>query len=506
MIGTPIVLLLLSMFGKADPIFAHATKEFFGQDFLKHVPQRLFWSVILFFAFAPAAFLSLSDKITSPFGNFMKGRWNREMTVVMALVAIVVASFLVVQWPYIFARVPAETDLSKFGVPNYSEYVKRGFNELIRIAILLYGLLWAGLLLFRDKPKKERGLLPIVQVGVIVEFLIFIASVFRRIWLYQLYHGWTLIRIYGGVFLVWLTGMVLFLALRHFYKKRWVMGEVILTASIVIALSLFNAEHFIATTHPPTVNKRVDYVYLSRLSSDGYTGWKQALDHAEEVLTNPQLHTKALLDTHDRREISYAGTILLRLAIKHRSFLSWYGSKDETWQYINAVIDFERSLHPEKLAVVPEQRIKAGTGVQIIPEKTALKEEVNKQKELFDDIQKKRNELNPFDVLQGISISFPVAQYGVAVGAMQEYPISFFSVYKPYKTPPYKDPWNRMLSWNASEADAYKHMQQDMPIERLLRVQKAFIQLSQKISKQPEGEQTVESDISFDAPFLEWIY
>jgi hypothetical protein len=126
----------------------------------------------------------------------------------MTLVGITVGAFLIVQWPYIFAHVAAETDLSQFGVATYSEYVKRGFIELLFISGILYSLLWVGLLTLRSKKEKTFHALQIIQSGVIVLFSIFLLSIARRILLYWDLHGLSLIRIYGGVFLLWIAGMM----------------------------------------------------------------------------------------------------------------------------------------------------------------------------------------------------------------------------------------------------------------------------------------------------------
>ena len=228
-------------------------------------------------------------------------KYLREFVVVMTLVSCIMAAFLIVQWQYIFVSVPAETDLSRFGVQTYSEYVTKGFIELLQVAVLLYSLLWAGLLLLR-RNNFNHMFLKMMQYVVVGEFVLFAASVLRRVHLYQAYHGLTLIRVYGALFLLWLLVMIVTLAARHMTRRPVVQYEIIFTLIILVFIGLHNTEAFIATSSPPTVNDRVDYIYLSRLSADGVVGWKQAYNHAKEVLANPQFNSGKVIGQEDRRE------------------------------------------------------------------------------------------------------------------------------------------------------------------------------------------------------------
>ncbi|KKU44898.1 MAG: hypothetical protein UX62_C0046G0025, partial [Microgenomates group bacterium GW2011_GWA2_46_7] len=99
-----------------------------------------------------------------------------------------------------------------------------------------------------------------------LEFVVFISSIFRRVWLYQSYHGLTLARLYGLVLLTWVVGMMATMGLRYLYQNmRWVKVEIAWMVIVVFGSITLNMESLIIQD-PPTVNGRVDYVYLSRLS------------------------------------------------------------------------------------------------------------------------------------------------------------------------------------------------------------------------------------------------
>jgi len=98
-----------------------------------------------------------------------------EVTVVMVITTIVLGSFLIVQWPYVFVTVAYETDLSLFGVATYSEYVRRGFIELLMATIWVYGLVWLGLIAMRNKAKSlSHSVLNKVQLVVLAQLALLI--------------------------------------------------------------------------------------------------------------------------------------------------------------------------------------------------------------------------------------------------------------------------------------------------------------------------------------------
>lgn len=295
-LAVPIIMVVMGLLAAGDPAY-----NSFVADILKNI-QRLFvhiiFTLILFGIMLPYTFLKLRlipKKIYD---------WSlpiaTEINVVIGLVITALGSFLIVQWPYVFVKVAAETSLTKFGVATYSEYVNRGFGEFILVALIVYVLAWAGVWI-----KKVS---PWLQALLFGEFAIFIVSIFRRIALYQQYHGWTLARIYGGFLLVLVAGLMGILAWRYVSKKNLLSAELAFAAIIILVFSWFPAENFVA----PTVNNNPDYVYLSRLSTDGYEGWKKSYFYVKEVLERPY-YLKPVLNREDRREIAYAQLILINL-------------------------------------------------------------------------------------------------------------------------------------------------------------------------------------------------
>lgn len=503
-IGLPVVFTLIVLLSGADPIYAKFIEGILKLEWFK-IPDSwrtrilfsLFWLVFL----SPLLYLRRKSEFRSPLSALAKVTFTQEMSIVMVLVALTLGSFIVIQAPYVFANVPFETDLSKFGVATYSEYVKKGFFELLFVAAFIYSLVWLGLLFLRTKPKVEQGILKYLQLAVLFEFAIFLLSIFRRIYLYQLHHGWSLVRIYGGIFLIWLTIITTILLLRHFYTKKWVYFEVGVTAVVVLFIGVFNAEHFIATTHPPTVNKRIDYVYLSRMSADGYEGWKKAYLYAQNILVNRNLEQKDLITRDERREVVYAGMVTRNLVENYHDLVQKYASFEEWLNYNNAVYNFVLNTIDADVINSEPTSSEQNTDTAInnaIQTKEGLIRELSE----ISRLSKKARVIDPVYNPLHFTFNQPIA-YGF---------VDFTTIYSFYWLPTegqlvtqaedQPGTWDFLFSWNGSRARAFEGIKQDIPLENLFLLQKRYFELEQKIRRQSPEEREFDIDISFNTPFL----
>ena len=509
MIGLPIIVVLIVLLSRADPIFNHFIQQVFNISLL----QRLFFTLFILSVFSPLIILKRQTKIYSPIPQIESLALIHEFTVVMGLVALTLGSFLVVQAPYVFVNVPFETSLSQFGLNTYSEYVRRGFSELLLVGAIIYILVWVGLLMLRGQTAKRKQYLRYTQMFVFAEFAIFIISLFRRIWLYQAYHGLSLIRIYGGIFLLWLSCITLILVLRHFVKRKWVMAEVGITVIFVILTGLFNAEDFIARVHPPTVNKRIDYIYLSRMSADGYMGWKMAFDQAEKVLLQSGYLDKPLLDREDRREIAYSGRALAYLTFKYHNLIHKYASVEEWRRYNETIYSYLKSvLQKESDYLIYEPRVNNKYQIPYITGTLVTNPAlIEKELKLLDERLNKLNQPQTYKKRE-INISFGIL-YNPTY--FQNKPcdnqnIGVYCQYSIFWLDGETSTWDTFepgtldytFAWNGSEFSAYEKMKQEMPIEKLLQMQQAYYSLYYKINGQPEAERDYDIDVSFNTPLL----
>lgn len=325
-ITIPVVLVLIALLSFADPVFSKTIGKLIAFEWIRldsWIVARAIFAIAIAFLSLPFLNLIIPQSYKSIFAN--KKYWLDKITpayILVASVLIVMTSFLLIQFPYIFAQVE-ETQLHQFGVQTYSEYVRRGFVELTLVSILIYSVSFVCLVVYR---AKNQSFLRILNFFLIGEGVIFITSIFRRVYLYQALHGLTRIRVYGTAFLILMILLSIVLALRHLLPKiNWYIWEVLITSFVVVAVSLIGVDKFIAEYHRPTVNEQVDYVYISKLSTEATNGLIQSYKHS--VLELNSFAKKATFTEDDRRQLIYINQTLHNLRQKYAQLALVYGTQ-----------------------------------------------------------------------------------------------------------------------------------------------------------------------------------
>jgi len=487
-LAIPIVYMLVWLLSKADPIFAKQVSSLFswfaGAGNLK---TRIILSVIIAAVATPLLFIPTGQEgsLQSILKRIYRLSLVKEFTVVMGLVAVVIGAFLVIEWPYIFASVPKETELQQFGINTYSEYVQEGFTWFLISTIFIFGLVWLGLLM-----RAKR----VAQIAVLGGFFVFLISIFRRIWLYQAYHGMTLVRAYGGFFVLAIAFFTVTLFLRHVWHKSWVYLEMVWLAVLLMILGVVNVENYIATVSPPTVNGRVDYVYLSRMSADGYRGWLKAYSYIEETLNNK--------DTSSR-EIAYSGMSLRQLLRRYDELVMRYGTPEEKEEYLLTAIAYEQERVTETQKVIPPalDRLKTDPNAEARKAETRVNQFSLRLQQYQDLLTKGPGKIALIFDLQFKAtpyISFEDADcqsWGIC-------PNSFFSFIEVKEYSLKDNQLNQLFTYSHSKQKAYKAMSSDM-FNSLLELQKTFFFLYKNLAQTVGESKNYEHDISLNAPFLQ---
>lgn len=492
LVGLPLVAWLILTLAKADPVFATFVKGLLSENFLKELPWRLFFSVLAFLALVPLLLMHLKEYV-SPLGWLTRARWGREMAVVTGMVALVLGIFLVVQWPYVFANVAKETELIKYGVATYSEYVTKGFWDLLKVVVMVFGVAWVGLILNKNQKGTEKQILLGVQGVLGLEFAVFIVSIFRRVWLYQSYHGLSLARLYGLALLIAVVGMMVTMALRYLYSNvRWVKVEMAWILVVVFGSIWINMESLVVQ-NPPTVNGRVDYVYLSRLPSDGKEGWKQAFDWAQELLQrltqaeNPNGHMY-VFNREERRDMFYAGIVGRQLALKYYDLVVQYGTDDE-------LRDFYRQVVKTELAELQSP------GLEGIARSD--KDFAARRSQAIETLKKYEQVVEQPDWSDKMRVT-PVYGRGYdwrMIKGSENLRRPYFMI-DDSKERGRLTGWDYVLAFDPSMKGVYQWMRQQIGIEKILRIESMDLALQQRIVWGPVADQDFDVDISLDSPFL----
>ena len=165
-----------------------------------------------------------------------------ERTIVLGAVTLLFAGFLVLQVSYLFGNLPGTVGS---GV-TFAEYARRGFAELTIVATLCVVLI-AGLdhAVNRGTGSWRAHLMELVLLG---ELTLLLASAFRRLLLYEDAYGFTTARLYGQAYMVWLA-VVLTLVVAELRRRldgyRIVRRAGVAAAVMLIGLIYWNHEAWI---------------------------------------------------------------------------------------------------------------------------------------------------------------------------------------------------------------------------------------------------------------------
>jgi len=248
-IALPVIAIFASLLSSADPIFAKRFEDFIDLFNIDNLPEYIFRLVyVLIFAYALAgAFLhasqSTDEKISDekPFVSPFLG--YTESIIVLGSVAILFVAFVIIQFQYFFG---GQSNISIEGY-TFSEYARRGFGELVTVAFFsLLLLLGLGAITRRDTENQRRvfSILGATLVGLMIVMLV---SAFQRLVLYEMAYGFSRLRTYTHVFMIWLgLLLVVVVALEMLRRERAVGLALVLTAlGFVISLSALNVDAFI---------------------------------------------------------------------------------------------------------------------------------------------------------------------------------------------------------------------------------------------------------------------
>lgn len=319
-VAIPLLLLFGSLFASADPVFGNGLRRLTQVDFgrwLGHAVATGFWAWIsagfAWRVLRPADFGSWTNwrpeaPVRSP---------HIEILTVLALLSVLFLAFVGVQIPYLFGD-----DILVRNTPGltFAEYARRGFFELLAVAVLLLPLLrladWLlgdgkGIRIFRRLAGLLLGLLGVILVSAV-----------KRMGLYVEAYGWTGDRLYALAMLAWLAWAAGFLAATLLPGRRpyFAGGAVAGALAILLGLHLLNPDDFVARHNLARAAKGhpFDHRHAARLGPDAVPALLRGLS------TLPAEDREALREALNRR---WGGTDALDWRL-------WNGSRAQARQWV----------------------------------------------------------------------------------------------------------------------------------------------------------------------------
>jgi hypothetical protein len=247
-IALPIIAIFASLLSSADPIFANRLEGLLDLFKIDNLPEYIFrLAYILIFAYALAgAFLHaahkseerVQDKIwVSPFLGFT------EATIVLGGVVILFVAFVVIQFQYFFG---GQANIGIEGY-TYSEYARKGFGELVTVAFFSL-LLWLGLgAITRRETENQRHTFSVLGVALVGLLIVMLIAAFQRLVLYEAAYGFSRLRTYTHVFMIWLGLLLVAVVMLEVLRRERAVGLAMIAASLgfIVSLNVLNVDAFI---------------------------------------------------------------------------------------------------------------------------------------------------------------------------------------------------------------------------------------------------------------------
>jgi hypothetical protein len=192
-----------------------------------------------------------------------------EAGIVLTCVDLLFAAFVVVQFAYFFG---GRENIKVDGL-TYAEYARRGFFELVAIAVMVLGLsLWLDHVTERRDAGREQTVFRALAVLLIALTVVVLVSAARRMALYEDAYGFTRLRVYTHVFMPWL-GVTLGAFVLSLFRVRehiFSLGLLIAAIGCLATLNVMNVDGYIASRNIARYRDgaELDTVYLQTLSLD----------------------------------------------------------------------------------------------------------------------------------------------------------------------------------------------------------------------------------------------
>jgi hypothetical protein len=276
LIALPIVVVFASLLSAADLVFAQRLDDFIELFRLEKLPEYIFRLVYILIGayalagvFLHAAQRSRDEKLIGeekpPVPQFLG---FTEAAVVLGAVVVLFAVFVFIQFQYFFG---GQTNIGVEGY-TYSEYARRGFGELVAVAFFSL-LLFLGLsAIVRRETAAQRWSFSGLGMGMVALVGVMLVSAFQRLLLYEAAYGFSRLRTYTHVFMIWL-GLLLIAVVALDVLRRvrhFALASLLAAIGFAASLVIMNVDGFIVrqNVRRAEADRQLDVAYLASLSTD----------------------------------------------------------------------------------------------------------------------------------------------------------------------------------------------------------------------------------------------
>ena len=318
LLALPVLAVLAALLASADPIFSDDLRAFLSLFRIQNLGIYIFRGIYIFVGAYLLAGLYL-HAIGPSREERLIGRdqpWLRpflgwiEAIIVLGAVDLLFAFFVAIQARYFFG---GQANITAAGY-TYAEYARRGFNELVAVAVISLLLFLALSSAARRETRAQRRLFTALGVALVVLVGVILVSAYQRLLLYEAAYGFTRIRTYTHVLMVW-VGVLLAITVGLDLANRlrgFALGLALVAIGFGVTLSLLNVDGFIARENIARAQNgsALDTAYLISLSNDAAPALVQgfqnpALSASLHARLGATLACRSYLAGHNRRDTTW---------------------------------------------------------------------------------------------------------------------------------------------------------------------------------------------------------
>ena len=207
-IALPIIAIFASLLASADAIFSQRLTDLIEWFNIENLPElifRLVYIVIIGYGLAGivlhASTESKDEKLAGegkpfvpPFLGYV------ESTIVLGSVVALFLAFVAIQFQYFFG---GTTNIKIDGF-TYAEYARRGFGELVTVAFFALLMFLTFSAITKRDTESQRRIFSGLGVTLVALLLVMLLSAYQRLGLYEAAYGFSRLRTYTHVFLIWI--------------------------------------------------------------------------------------------------------------------------------------------------------------------------------------------------------------------------------------------------------------------------------------------------------------
>lgn len=285
LLALPVLVVFTALLASADLIFGQWVQRLVELNLL-----ATFWSwsrhgvVIALIGVTVAGALAYTSRARKP-GSVASPPWltpprfigATEGLVVINAINALFAVFVGLQVTYLFGGL---ANITAAGF-TYAEYARRGFAELVMVAVLTLALVYVLRDVSQLSSPRSTWLFKISGSVLIALTCVMLVSAFKRLLLYETAYGFTELRVYVHTFMVWLGILLAWFALTLWWQSAsFGVGLIAVVLGFVLTLDVLNPDALIVTQNARRyqgllpqvsaeyVEERIDVNYLTGLSDD----------------------------------------------------------------------------------------------------------------------------------------------------------------------------------------------------------------------------------------------